>query len=188
VSVAGFSLSNGVSGPLVVVVDGRNVVVCLVTVGIGVVVSLVRGLCLGLRLGGPLVVVVDVGSVVVAVGIGTVVAWVVVGTVRGLGFGLRLGGPLVVGVVGVIGAGVVGMVMETITIVVGTTWLRLSLLHLRSASGSRQKHKHLKVHNVRLNIHFRNHSRHKINTIIPVHRRLRPLKCYPPSTSSLQDW
>jgi len=114
VSVAGFSLSNGVSGPLVVVVDGGNVVVCLVTVGIGVVVSSVRGLCLG----------------------------------------LRLGGPLVVGVVGVIGAGVVGMVMETITIVVGTTWLRLSLLHLRSASGSRQKHKHLKVHNPELNIHF----------------------------------
>jgi len=156
VTVAGFSLSNGVSGPLVVVVDGGNVVVCLVTVGIGAVVvgGTVRGLCLGLRLGGPLVVVVDVGSVVVAVGIGTVVAWVVVGTVRGLGFGLRLGGPLVVGVVGVIGAGVVGMVMETITIVVATTWLRLSLLHLRSASGSRQEHKHLKVHNPELNIHF----------------------------------
>jgi len=113
---------------------GRSLVMALGIGGvlIGVVMHrviwpiAVTGFSLSNRISGPLVVVVDVGSAVV----GTIVS-----SVRRLGFGLMLSGPLVETVVGV----VVGVVVNIVT----TTWVRLSLLHLRSGSGSHQEHKRL---------------------------------------------
>jgi len=62
--------------------------------------------------------------------------------VRGLRLSLRLSGPPVKRVVAT--GMVVGVVVATIRMIkVSCAWLRLSLLHFRSASGSHQEDKHL---------------------------------------------